>query len=96
VLNDKLNTRLRGLLMESDKIVDSNADDSRYITKDNMIAYLKEKHKKLGKKTNTLLREHVEFGKERKRACMSVHVDTLSRHASMPTVLLTQVAVSEA
>jgi len=55
-------------LVESDEVLDSSVDNNRYSTKDYMIAYLKEQHKKLGEKTNILLREHVKFGKGLKRA----------------------------
>jgi len=67
VLND-LHHYLCGKLVESDEVLDSSVDNNRYSTKDDMIVYLKEKYKTLGEKTNILLREHVKFGKELKRA----------------------------
>jgi len=67
VLND-LHHYLCGKLVESDEVFDSSVDNNRYSTKDDMIVYLKEKYKTLGEKTNILLREHVKFGKELKRA----------------------------
>jgi len=67
VLSD-LHHYLCGKLVESDEVFDSSVDNNRYSTKDDMIVYLKEKYKTLGEKTNILLREHVKFGKELKRA----------------------------
>ena len=67
VLNDR-HHYLCGKLVESDEVFDSSVDNNRYSTKDDMIVYLKEKYNTLGEKTNILLREHVKFGKELKRA----------------------------
>ena len=61
------NDYLKGRIVDEMPNIDRCAITS-YSNANEMAEYLKRKHAKLGRNTNSLLREHIQFGKDVKRA----------------------------
>ena len=65
---DEFNNYLKSLVVESGEDIADFDVNAIYSSECNMRAYLKANYRKLGKKMNDLLREHILFGKELKLA----------------------------